>query len=459
MNKTATASFRGPAKSCLDWLVFCMGQEAWLRRREKITHKISVIEGSIEIDTTPIEWKLFTPPSTDIISWYMFLVDVLGVEKTSDFPFESHRIYPVFAAIGDQLEKLKSVPNVDGVIKKLISSKHNQPDNYLFELLVAAHYLRNDYDVEFIESHPTLQTPDLKVSKLGVSMFVECKRLEKITVYSDRENQAWETIWKVLGIEMLKGRYSHWIDITFKIPPSKVKAQEVVKGYQELAKSSVDMELCYETPEFRAMLHRTNMQAVEHHFSKCITRANSPQIHALIFGDVNSNEKRSIVTLPSEISRPGSPGSVLNIFVEGIAKSAGAQWRCTHSESIDKRSKHFKSIVKEAIDQIPSNSLGVIHIFYETSEGINVETVRREKLITALKGHQVEDKVILNAMIHGVQHYPNIDGFEWAETIQNFSAVPGIIDVLFDHVLLLGFNRKAAKKNETHWEQDALVGK
>jgi hypothetical protein len=434
-----------------------MGFEAWLRRREKLTNSISAFEQTIRIDSEPVEWKLFNPPTTDKIIWYMFLVDILGVEKTSDDPFESHRIYPIFAAIGDQLEKLKLVPNVHGVIKKLLSSKHNQPDNFLFELLVASHYLRNGYDVAFIEEQPTLQTPDLQVSKFETSIFVECKRLEKITVYADKENKAWDALWKMLSIEMVKDRNDHWIDITFKIPPSKVKPYKIIKAFHELAKAFRHTKATCETVEFKATLHAIDMQNIENHFSAYSVRANSPQIHALIFGDVNPNEKRSTATIPTDISRPGLPRAVLNIFLEGIAKCAGAQWRCTSPESVDKRSKHFKTIIKEAASQIPANSLGIIHTFYETSEGVDIEIARREKLISALTELQIKDKTILVALIHGVKHYPNINGFEWAETIQDFSAIPDILDLLFEHFLLLGFNRKGAIKDETHWEQDAII--
>lgn len=434
-----------------------MGLEAWQRRREKLTQSISTIEENIKIDSEPVEWKLFTAPTTDKISWYMFLVDILGIEKTSDDPFESHRIYPIFAAIGDQLEKLKAVPNVHGVITKLLSSKHNQPDNFLFELLVASHYLRNGYDVSFIEEHPALQTPDLKVSKFETDIFIECKRLETITVYAEKENKAWDALWKALSIEMIKARKEYWIDITFKTPPSKVKPDKIIKAFHELTKASPHTKANLETPEFKATIHTIDMRNIENHFLTYSVRANSPQVHALIFGDVNPNEKRSTATIPTEISRPGHPGAVLNIFLEGITKCAGAQWRCTSPESVDKRSKHFKTIIKNAASQIPPNSLGIIHTFYETSEGVNIEITRREKLISALTELQIEDKTILAALIHGVMHYPNINGFEWAETIQDFSAIPDIQDLLFDHFLLLGFNRKRAIKDETHWEQDALM--
>lgn len=459
MKTTAVVTFKEPAKLFLDWLIECMGQEAWVRRREKIKSSISNVENNIVIGADPIEWQLFKPPVADKIGWYMFLVDVLGTEKATDDPFESHRIYPIFAAIGDQLGSLKLVPNVSGVIARLISSKHNQPDNYLFELLVASHYLRNGYDVSYIKDQPAMQTPDLEVSKLGVTIFVECKRLEKITAYAEKENRAWDVLWKDLALEMLKGGDSYWIDVTFKVPPSKVSADRLIEGYKNLAENFIGDIAHYNSDEFDAELHLVGSRVVNKHFSKYSVRANSPQVHALIFGDVNPNEKRSVACIPTDVARPGLPGAVLNIFLEGIERCSGAQWRCTSSESLDKRSKHFKTIINEAVSQIPIGSLGIIHTFYETAEGVEIEIKRREKLIAALTGFQVEDRTLLAALVHGVNIYPGIEGFEWAETVQHFSIMPDITDELFEHVLLLGFTRKDAIKDETHWEQDVLTEK
>ncbi|MBX8541076.1 hypothetical protein K5D51_13695 [Pseudomonas cichorii] len=453
MSKTVEVEFLTPSKLFFEWLVEVMGQKAWLKRREKLVLKIRTIEEQCHVSDEPIEWQLYSPSLEDQIVWYMFLIDVLNKEPFSDDPFESQRIYAIFASIGDQVDKLKLVPEVERVMRKLVSFKRNSPDNDLFEILVAAHYLRNGYDVSFVEEASPLKTPDLLVSKSGVEIFVECKRLEKITRYSKSEILAWEVLWEKVSIEMLRGESFCWLEMFFHVHPSEVEPELIIAAYHNVS-SGAHKTGRYSCSQFELMVNSINRDAVVEHFANNRVRVNSPQVELLVFGDVNPNEKRSFATIPTRIVREGHGDGVLNIFMDGIEKCVGGQWSCMYSESIDKRSIHFKSKAKEAAEQIPNGALGIVHVLYETSEGPSVEVVRREKLISAFTNFRVEGKNIMGVFVHGIHVYPHVEGFEWAETVQEFTIIPGLVNDLYKSILLLGFDKVVSAKNETHWDQD-----
>lgn len=92
---------------------------------------------------------------------------------------------------------------------------------------------------------------------------------------------------------------------------------------------------------------------LKRHYRKFSVRANSPQHELLVFGDLDSNEKRSISTIAQRVIRPGTNNDILNMFVKDVAKCVGVQWRCDHENSLSLRSKHFKSLLNDGVMQIP----------------------------------------------------------------------------------------------------------
>lgn len=447
--KELDVDFFLPAKRFLSWLIDVIGQEGWRARRDSLVSDIRAVESGVLIDRLPVEPRLFVRPKEGVINWYMYLVDVLGVEVFSDDPFESHRIYPVFAAIGEQFDKLVKVEGIERVLERLVSLRENHPDNELFELLVAAHYLRNGYEVAFVKEDAGVKTPDMRVCRGGVEFFVECKRLGRITKYSEEENGAWNSIWSKLSLVALGYGVSHWLDFTFRVPLSSLDEDYVVEVCRAIYVEDKDF---FEDESLVVKVVKVDVERLNRHFSLNRVRVNSPQIHELIFSGIDSNEKRSTAIVPTGISRPGSVDTVLNIFIDGVATCVGAQWRCIAPESLEKRSRHFKSVIGRASEQIPAGRIGVVHAFYETAEGADVEIRRREKLIEAFSGFTASG--LIATFIHGVHVYPGVEGFEWAETVQHFTIDPSVPDVLFNHHLLLGFVGDKSTKDDTHWEQD-----
>ncbi|CZW99774.1 TPA: hypothetical protein ACNU7F_005131 [Escherichia coli] len=169
---------------------------------------------------------------------------------------------------------------------------------------------------------------------------------------------------------------------------------------------------------------------------------------------MDSNEKRSISTIAQQVVRPGTQDDVLNMFVQDVAQCVGAQWRCEHEVSLGLRSKHFKSLLNDGVKQVPPDHVGVVHIWYETCEGIEIEELRRGKHIENISAYDASQTTVLGVFLHAVNYYPFEDNYEWAETVQDFGCVPGLMGLFPRQALMLAFDSTPEVEGATHWGQD-----
>jgi len=131
------------------------------------------------------EWAAGGPAALfddgDLIAWYVFQARAYAVERQDWFEPEAFRIAPVFRRLGEVLASLKEVNGAPERAARLMSEGRKQPDDGLFELLVAAAYKRRGWaGVTFVPELPGIaKTQDLLVSKPRTQWAVECKRVNR----------------------------------------------------------------------------------------------------------------------------------------------------------------------------------------------------------------------------------------------------------------------------------------
>ncbi len=447
---------RARTKAFYRLVVDRLGLENWGARRAALIGRIRATESQIDLKK-PIEPQLFIPAEDDI-DWY-----ILATELSHDFPYSdsaysSRRIYPYAMAIGDAAQGLLAAPNVGAVLDKMLAN-NAKPETQIFELLTAAFYLKNGFDVSFVPENSILwadgitrKSPDLLVKMGPMEMYVECKRADKQTRYSQTEDESWAEIWSHLSLHMLEVAPWSIVDLTFHDQVSTVTAEEVI--------DVVDLAVRRSSGRVRAGSISVEIRAIDRlhlkrHYLKNSVRPNCPQHELLVFGDTDSNQKRSIATIATELVRPGEPDDVLNLFMVDIAKCVAAQWRCDHAISLERRSRHFKGLANDAISQIPTDKKGVVHIWYETVEGIGIEELRQDKNVENISNFDASGTEVLGVMIHGVNYYPKEDEYEWAETVQYFSRVPDL-STWYSQSLMLSGDETPEFDGTTHWEQDKI---
>lgn len=442
-------------KAFYQLLVDRLGTEAWAARKVAFLKRIRETEDKININL-PIEPQLFLPAEDDI-DWYILASYLSHDFPYSDAAYSSRRIYPYAMAIGAVADQLRKVPHVNDVLDKMLAN-NNKPETQIFELLTASFYLKNGYEVAFIPENSlvwpdgkTKKSPDMLVKLGDLEFYVECKRSDKQTKYSKTEEKAWANIWHELSQHMHKVAPWHTVEIIFHEQVASVSPADVIKvvnlaingGAGKANEGSISVGI-------RAI----DKLGLRRHYRKFSVRANSPQHELLVFGDMDSNEKRSISTIAQRVIRPGTDNDILNIFIKDVAQCVGAQWRCNHEISLDLRSKHFKSMLNNAVMQIPPDRPGVVHIWYETCEGIDIEELRRDKNMEQISAYDASKTTVLGAFLHAVNYYPLEDSYEWAETVQDFTRVPHLMRLFPRQPLMLTSGSTYGVEGVTHWEQD-----
>lgn len=435
-------------------LVERLGVDTWTTRRTSLISSIRAKESEINL-RMPIEPQLFVPQEDDI-DWYILVAELAYDSPYSDCAYSSTRIYPYAKAIGAFSEQLKRVPNASQVIDKMLAN-NSQPETQIFELLTASFYLKNGYEVSFLLENSvdwpdgvTKKSPDLLVKNNDVELYVECKRANKQTQYSQDEEAAWETLWSRLSAYLLE--FAPWaiVYLTFHRQVSDVLADDVIKTVDLIIKSG-QSEIKEDTISVK--IRSIDRAPLERHYRYNSVRPNSPQQERLVFGDVNSNQKRSIATVAQSITRPGDSDVILNVFVDAVSNCVAAQWQCDHEISLERRSRHFKGLIHSGTSQIPPDKPGIVHVWYETVEGISIEEMRNKKHLDNLLTYDASGTSVLGALIHGVNYYPFELSYECAETVQQFARVPNLMDMYHDS-LMLSTGETPQIQGTTHWDQD-----
>lgn len=442
-------------KAFYNLLVDRLGVEAWAKRKALYVERIREKESEFDI-TRPIEPQLFLPPENDI-DWYILASYLAFDIPQSDAAYSSIRIYPYAMAIGAVSEQLRLVPNVEDVLDKMLANNTN-PEAQLFELLTASFYIKNGYEVSFIPENSivwhdgvTKKSPDLLVKSGDLEFYVECKRAGKQTKYSKGEELAWTDIWSQLSLRMLKIAPWSTVDLTFHDQVADVTPAQVITAF-ELANKAGDKKV--REGAVSAQVRAVDKKALKQHYIANRVRPSSPQQELLVFGNTDSNEKRSTATIARRVTRPGTTSDVLNLFVDDVGNCVGAQWRCEHETSLGTRSKHFKGLVKDGVSQIPPDKHGIVHILYETREGLKIEELRMEKNIENITAFDASNSSVLGVFIHAVNYYPFKSRYEWAETAQHFTRVPGLTALHPNQSLMLSSDADSEIEGATHWAQD-----
>lgn len=445
---------RARTKAFYKLLVDRLGADVWAERKAAYLKRIRDKEATFDIKL-PIEPQLFIPPEDDI-DWYILASYLSHDFPYSDSAYSSRRVFPYAMAIGAVARQLRDVPSIEGVLDKMLANKNN-PETQLFELLTASFYIKNGYEVSFIPENSITwpdgkkKSPDILVKSGDLEFYVECKRSKRRTKYSETEEQAWADIWSQLSHHLLKVAPWSVVDLTFHDQVADVAAHDVIKAVNLAIKADVSK---VREGSVSAQIRVIDKVGLKRHYRNFSVRPHCPQQELLVFGDIDTNEKRSTATIAGRVIRPGTNNDILNMYVKEVSNCVGAQWRCDHETSLTTRSKHFKGLVNDGVNQIPPDRAGVVHVWYETRDGIEIEELRRDKNIDNISDYDASKTSVLGVFVHAVNYYPFEDNYEWAETVQDFARVPDLMSLFPRQTLMLASDATEEVEDITHWEQD-----
>ena len=445
-------------KKALHWFLEYMGNDDWFERRQNVIEYFSEIAKKLNKEQHAYDInsdnKTRMAFYEDWVAWYLYLAESLADRPAVDEPSQSSRIWPFFATIGKYSEELKKVKGIDAKLHDLLKKRINQPDSILFELVVAICYLRNGWTVEFIPETGKSKTPDLSVSRGNQNYFVECKRLAKVTEYSEKERAHWVARWREVLPFLTLYPYSVFLEVEFKVEVEKTEVGLVAKAFRDMALAGgVKHGFCFENEKVRVCAKHMDMKKIHDHFSKWMVRYPSPQLNALFDDNYDPQGSYTNAFTAKLVEINPDSESVINIFVDEVDKAYCAKWECTAIESINKKAKDVKNLLVKAVKQAPKNGSTIIHIGYETLHGPHVEYIRDAKIVELLSSFKFGEKNIASIFCHSFQSriFANNE-WDFAETTRYFGITNNPNELLNNNLLM---DRDGAEKaNETHWSQD-----
>tara|TARA_B100001559_G_C16480806_1_gene613650 strand:- start:52 stop:1563 length:1512 start_codon:yes stop_codon:yes gene_type:complete len=441
------------------WFLEFMGPEDWEKRKQ------TVLEYFNQMSKDMFEKKENFSYSSgrgkmavydDWVAWYLYLAESIELRPMVSEPSQSSRIWHFFATIGKNIEDLKSSKGIESKLYDLLKRKINQPDSILFEFVVATCYLRNGWSVEFIPETGERKTPDLYVTRDNEEYFVECKRLAKVTQYSDEERNEWLKRWEKTLPFLTQYPESVFLDVTFKKEVKETDEDIVAKAFHDMAScGAVAQGFCVENEEVKVCARHINMTPVHEHFDKWMVKYPSAQLHALFDESYEPEGSYTNACQVKLVEVNPDKESVINVYAESVNIAYCAKWECIAEQSIDKKARDVKNLLVKAVKQAPDKGATVVHIGYETLHGPHIEFIRDRKIVDSLSSFDFGEKDIASVFCHSFQsrQFPD-NNWDFAETTRCFGFSSKPEDILSENLLMQ--REESVISDETHWLQDYM---
>ncbi|WP_206600719.1 MULTISPECIES: hypothetical protein, partial [unclassified Pseudomonas] len=143
------------------------------------------------------------------------------------------------------------------------------------------------------------------------TVFVECKRLQKVTDYSEEERQAWLLQWKDLLPELIKIGKPIVVSVCFKEELSVIKPRAVLNQFRLAIEKNV---ISIESPELDLRLQPIDYPNLFDYLSKYSVKFPSAQLNSLI--DFNWEPHASYTMVMDAKFRTAVAGAECNTVIE-----------------------------------------------------------------------------------------------------------------------------------------------
>ncbi|ELY4345902.1 hypothetical protein ACT5AX_002480 [Cronobacter sakazakii] len=446
-------------KKAYRWFIEIIGENEWFERRAKVINYFRNMSERLYSTNTSVSFQDKDSRLAfydDWVAWYLYLAESLADRPTVDEPAQSSRIWNFLAMIGEHAEALKTTKGINEKLHDLLIKPGNQPDSTLFELVVAICYLRNGWAVEFIPETGARKTPDLFIVKGSEQFYVECKRLAKVTQYSEEERGEWVERWQVALPLTIRYPAPVFFNVLFKVEINKTSKSIFRGAVETIYKSGVLTKGQYavcENDEVLVQAHLIDMQRVDEHLDKWNVKYPSPQLNSLLDDDYDSQGSYTMACQAQLCTFSNDEFCTNNIFVDKLKMPFCAKWECVAEESLNKKAKDVKGLLVKAVKQAPLDGSTIVHIGYETLHGPEVEFIRERKICELLASFDYGEKDIAAIYCHSFQPRLFADGnWDYAETVRYFSKSRNAENLLQNKLLLS--RAGTVESNDTHWAQD-----
>jgi len=422
-----------------------MSNEEWQARRKYIIDSLNDYP-----EFTGLEKAKPIRVREDEIGWYLFLCeqtleDPLCVESS-----QAQRILPFFTGIGERWAYAGKVKGLERKIKEVLANYKSAPDGVIFEILVSLSYAAKGWDVELLEEKPPEKSPDMVVRKNDVELFIECKRLDRRTAYSEKERNEFLRLWDAAVPVLIANKQWVWLKAIFHAEGSALSTDFLAQILQQTLPIGNEETLLHDSADATIYARHIDIKAVNLHLEKFMVKEPSPMLNNLLGDDwAPENSEVSAIYLGKRGHIAGCEVPMLSTYIEEIVWACGITRKFDSEMSINKKARDITKLLSGAVEQVPQDKPSIIHIAAETLEGRDVELRRTEKVMSKIPLF-VTDKPVLGVRFHRLQSNSRTSMlFEFDETIEKFQ-VNGVVlkdipsqVIVPDHVEIV---------NGRHWE-------
>lgn len=411
-------------KRAFEWFLSFIKPDEWSSRKEAIEkhlEKIHTPQTSLE-KTKNYESISF---HNDKIGWYLYLVEMILTEPEKYEPIQGARVVPIFERLGTNLEILQHIGGIEEKVKKILSFNTRnipEPDSALFEILVALLWKKNGWDsVSFIPEAPPEKRADIKAVSGDIEWFIECKRLNGSSEYSNKERKKWLKMWSYLRDYLIEKKMLVIFDIVFHVELDTLPDNFLVRELESKLPLLSSPCTIISDKQWEVSFDTLNLDKAKKYLEKFHVKMPSNQLAELIAGRHHDYNRGFTHVVHGKTGRFGKE-KVNNKYLTTMDFAACAIWHCDSDTSIRKKARNISKRLGDAVDQLPVNKNSVVHIGLETLDGVLVEEKRYKRIFDTVQKFDSDGKDLQWIYCHLFQSYaPPEQDWVIDETVYYFS--------------------------------------
>lgn len=351
--------------SAINWLTSFVDRSGWSRRLEIVRSRF---------DAGQQDWArgarspLFDPQ--DAMAWYVFQANAYAsaADRQDCFEPESFRIAPLFLRLGQLLPVLQSVTGIGERIERLMSSGRGQPDQGLFELLVAGAYkCRGWQTVEFVRERPGIaKTHEFNIAAGQRRWAVECKRVNR-SGYEAQEYVRGQALARPLHDLCRARNCSLVLEVIYKVELYEVDDHYLVDHAEAFLNNP--RRTRWDDPITRGQVRHVDWRLARTVLEHDDVFFGSSRMVELLVGTYAANADHSV-------EADWTPARRRPLHTTAMNRASVVSWRSASEDAARRKARHFKSMVAEADEQLPGDRPGVVHVGYEARDGNSVDDFR-----------------------------------------------------------------------------------
>ena len=389
----------------------------------------------------------------DRMAWYLYLAETYLFSPFKYEYIQGSRVLPVFKRLGASFDVLSRVGGIEEKADRLISVETGHADSGLFEMLVAVLWAKNGWEkVDLLAPNVSTKCPDIRASSGGQEWFIECKRLAQNSGYSKRERAKWLRMWQMFQSVLEENRLPFLLDFVFHV--------ELESLPDEFLRNELTGKIRLVVPPCSLISNKTwdvtiecvDIEAIQRHLINYRVKWPSGQLNELIGG--RRDPSRGFTSMfHAKSGRMGS-GKGCNVYIESLDFAAGAFWHCDADRSIEQKARDIRGHLADAVQQLPSDARGVVHIGIETLDGPKVEAKRYARIIKTMGLFDPRGKDLRWIYCHLFQPYAPADqAWAYDETVYPFSLCSrGELEPLASYPVVVDCERNWS--DGVHWLRD-----